>query len=282
MPLAGTFDVLDIGEVLDLMARREVTGRLQVRTSSMHGTIWLAEGQATSAELGSTAGGETRNRWRIQLEEICFDALRSTRGSFEFHPEDASVVPAGARVKLDEVVDAGRRRMAIWEDVESVIHSFEAVPRLAESLGDDSLTVGPDHWKVLVAVDGRRTLTALAKRLDIELLEFCQLIKPLVESGAIVLEQPEGWLKSLPKVRLDNIDPETIIEPPSENEGMALVNVNSTVVNGTVPAVPVDPTPRSDLDPKSDPEPPPSPPSHPARRRVLLARTRSAGAGTGG
>ena len=274
MPLAGTFDVLDIGEVLDLMSRREVTGRLQVRTSSMHGTIWLAEGQATSAELGTAAGGESRNRWRIQLEEICFDALRSAKGSFEFHPEDASAVPAGARVNLDEVVEAGRHRLAVWQDVESVIHSFEAVPRLADSLGDDSLTVGQEHWKILVAVDGRRTLTALAKRLDIEVLEFCQLIKPLIESGAIVLEQPEGWLKSLPKVRLDNIDPESVIEPPSENEGMAVVNVNSTVVDGVVPAVPVDATP--------DPQPPTPPSPHPVRRRVLLARTRSAGAGTGG
>ena len=203
MPLAGTFDVLDFGEVLVLLSRRAATGRLQVRTSGMHGTIWLAEGRATSAEIGSAAGGETRNNWRSLIEEICFDALRSARGSFEFHPEDEASVPAGPRVRLETVVAAGKKRLEMWRDVESVIHSFEAVPRMADSLSHDSVTLSQDKWRILVAVDGRRNVAALAKRLDIELLEFCQLLKPLIEGGAVVLDQPEGWLKSLPKVRLD-------------------------------------------------------------------------------
>ena len=203
MPLAGTFDVLDFGEVLGLLSRRSATGRLQVRTAGMHGTIWLAEGRATSAEIGSAAGGETRNNWRGLIEEICFDALRSARGSFEFHPEDEASVPAGPRVRLETVVAAGKKRLEMWRDVESVIHSFEAVPRMAEALSEDSVTLSQDKWRILVAVDGRRNVAALAKRLDIELLEFCQLLKPLIEGGAVVLDQPEGWLKSLPKVRLD-------------------------------------------------------------------------------
>lgn len=203
MPLAGTFDVLDFGEVLGLLSRRSATGRLQVRTVSMHGTIWLADGRATSAEIGSAAGGETRNKWRTLVEDICFDALRSPRGSFEFHPEDEASVPAGPRVRLETVVSAGKKRLEMWREVESVIHSFEAVPRLAESLSEDSVTLSQDKWRILVAIDGRRNVAALAKRLDIELLEFCQLLKPLIEGGAVILDQPEGWLKSLPKVRLE-------------------------------------------------------------------------------
>ena len=56
MPLAGTFDVLDFGEVLELLARRGATGRLHLRTGTMHGTIWLSEGRAASAQIGSGAG----------------------------------------------------------------------------------------------------------------------------------------------------------------------------------------------------------------------------------
>ncbi|HET6963351.1 MAG TPA: DUF4388 domain-containing protein [Acidimicrobiales bacterium] len=252
MPLAGTFDVLDFGDVLSLLSRRSATGRLQLRTANMHGVIWLADGQATAAEIGTSSGGESRNRWRSQLDDICFDALRSQRGSFEFHPEDEVTVPAGPRVKLETLLANGRRRIEIWQDVESVIHSFEAVPRLAEALNDDSLTVSQDRWKVLVAIDGRRTVAALAKRMDIELLEFCQLLKPLIESGAVLLDQPEGWLKSLPKVKLDisgptpDIDPALVIDAGGPEDRMALLNVNSTVVpsnpkanggNGTARAV---------------------------------------------
>ncbi|HLI53378.1 MAG TPA: DUF4388 domain-containing protein [Acidimicrobiales bacterium] len=225
MPLAGTFDVLDFAEILALLARRGATGRLQVRTASMHGTIWLAEGRATAADLG----GETRQKWRAAVEDLCFDALRSPRGSFEFHPDDLSAVPPGPRVRLETIVAAGKRRLESWQEVESVIQSFDAVPRLAESLGDDGLMLDPERWKVLVSVDGRRTVAALARRLDMELLDFCQLLKPLVESGAVVLEQPEGWLRSLPKVRLEGEWPGGAPPVmPSAGEGIAVLNVGST------------------------------------------------------
>ncbi|HET9731218.1 MAG TPA: DUF4388 domain-containing protein [Acidimicrobiales bacterium] len=234
MPLAGTFDVLDFGEVLGLLSRQAATGRLQLRTVSMHGVIWLAEGRATAAEISSSAGSETRGKWRNQIEDICFDALRSPRGSFEFHPEDESNVPSGPRVRLETVLASGRRRLEMWQDVESVIHSFEAVPRMADSLSEEAVTLSQECWRVLVAVDGRRNVAALAKRLDIELLEFCQLLKPLVQSGAVVLDQPEGWLKSLPKVRLEiagsDIDPETVVDPGSPDDAIAVLNVSSTPV----------------------------------------------------
>ncbi len=244
MPLAGTFDVLDFDEVLTLLSKREATGRLQLRTGSMHGVMWLAEGRATAAEIGTTSGGETRTKWRSQLEDICFDALRSPRGSFEFHPEDEVSVPAGPRVRLETLVANARRRLEIWHEVESVIHSFEAVPRLAESLNDESLTLSQDRWKVLVTVDGRRNVAALAKRLDIELLEFCQLLKPLIESGAVILDHPDGWLKSLPKVKLDvstEIDPALIVDPGSPEESLAVLNVNSTPVAHDSSGMPMKP-----------------------------------------
>lgn len=234
MPLAGTFDVLDFGEVLELLARREATGRLQVRAASMHGTIWLADGQATAADLG----GESGRKWRAAVEELCFDALRSPRGSFEFHPDDVSAVPPGPRVPLDTIIDAGKKRLEAWEQVESVIHSFEAVPRLAEALSDDGLTVDQESWKILVALDGRRNLATLARRLDMELLDFCLLLKPLIESGGVILEQPDGWLKSLPKVRLDGEWPggaPPVLPPPREiADGFSVVNVGSTPTPGEI------------------------------------------------
>jgi hypothetical protein len=236
MPLAGSFDVLDFGEVLNLLSKRSATGRLQVRTASMHGTIWLSEGRASAAELGGSVGGEPRNKWRNQIEDICFDALRSARGSFEFHPEDQALVPAGPRMRLETVLASGRKRLDMWHEVESVVHSFEAVPRLADALADDAVTLNQETWRVLVSIDGRRTVAALAKRLDIELLEFCLILKPMIESGAVALEQPEGWLKSLPKVKLEavsgpvDIDPATIIDPGSPDEGLSVLNVSSTVI----------------------------------------------------
>ncbi|HWE57308.1 MAG TPA: DUF4388 domain-containing protein [Acidimicrobiales bacterium] len=283
MPLAGTFDVLDFGEVLGLLSRRSATGRLQVRAMTMHGTIWLADGRATAAEISGSSAGETRHKWRNQIEDICFDALRSARGSFEFHSEDASAVPAGPRVRLETVLASGRRRLEMWQEVESVIHSFEAVPKLAEALGDDGLTLDKDRWRVLVAIDARRTVAALAKRLDIELLEFCQLLKPMIESGAVTLDQPEGWLKSLPKVRLDP-GPNTesgVIDPGSPDDAMNLVEskpVDHRAEAGNPEAAPTAP---AQLVPKAAIKPVPVRPVEAAESRRRRIRPRRSAGPTG-
>ncbi|HET9078326.1 MAG TPA: DUF4388 domain-containing protein [Acidimicrobiales bacterium] len=307
MPLAGTFDVLDFGEILGLLSKRSATGRLQVRCASMHGTIWLSGGRATAAEIGSGSTGlggipygEGRTKWQSLLEDICFDALRAPRGSFEFHPEDEVNIPAGPRVSVDEVVEAGNKRLEMWREVESVIHSFEAVPRLAEALNDDSLVISQERWRILVAVDGRRSVAALARRMDTELLEFCQMLKPMIESGAVLLDQPDGFMKSLPKVRLDVVGRDgdwTESNGGSLPDGTPILNVGSTVVDG--PVRPVPPTPPTQTSgeqiaaaraehPAGDPPIPPdlhpvdsaagdddAPGPDPAPRRRLRGRSRS-------
>lgn len=303
MPLAGTFDVLDFGEILGLLSRRSATGRLQVRCSSMHGTIWLAEGRATVAEIGSGSTGlggvpygEGRSKWRSLVEDICFDALRSPRGSFEFHPEDEANVPAGPRIRLDTVVAAGKKRLEMWREVESVIHSFEAVPRLADALADEALTISQDKWRILVAVDGRRNVAILARRLDMELLEFCQKLKPMIESGAIVLDQPEGFMKSLPKVRLDVVGRDgdwTESAGGAVPEGTPILNVGSTVVEAQPrkgsprewaatardehPATLTAPAP--ELHPVETPDADELPDASISRRRRLRSRSRSRSSG---
>jgi len=231
MPLAGTFDVLDFAETLTFLSKRGVTGRLQLRTASMHGLIWLAEGKAASAEVRTTNGGETKLRWRSHLDDLCFEAMRSAKGSFEFHPEDPSSVPTGPRTELESILELGRHRIRQWEDVEPVIRSFEAVPRLADMIGSESVTLNREQWRVVSCVDGRRNISALARKLDMDLLDFCQLLKPLVEGGAVELDQSEGLLKTLPKVRLEPDElPSTpgasVVSPraPEDEEGVSLID----------------------------------------------------------
>lgn len=290
MPLAGTFDVLDFGEVLGLLSRRSATGRLSVRTMSMHGTIWMAGGRATAAEVVTQTGADSKAKWQVQVEDLCFDALRSPKGSFEFHPEDEeATVRAGSSVTLDEVVEAGRHRLQMWEEVESVIHSFEAVPRMADSIGE-SVELSQDGWAILVAVDGRHNVASLAKRLGRDLLEFCQELKPLIECGAVVLDQPDGWMKSLPKVRLEIashdgevfVDSALLDEDPFSSGVVAVGGLpgspgsaqgqGAAGAPGSPPAddpLSLPPADGSDLSPPAE-----------APRRRLLGRSRSRAAGT--
>lgn len=232
----------------------------------MHGVIWLADGKAASAELGTANGAEMKLRWRSHLEDLCFDALRSAKGSFEFQPEDPGAVPAGPRVELESILEVGRHRIKQWEEVESVIHSFEAVPRLADRLGAESVTLTQDKWRVLACIDGRRNISTLARRLDMEVLDFCQLLKPLIEEGAVELDQPEGWLKSLPKVRLE---PDLPSVPGPERPSVSGPVVVPTVLPEGEEGVSV-----IDSSPAADPAAPDAPDAGPARESGWDAQPR--------
>lgn len=210
MPLAGTFDVLDLADVLTLLARRGGTGRLDVRAGQLHGTIRLRDGQASGAESKEGTSAEARRNWQPVLEDICFEALRAGRGSFEFHPEEGEGSP-GVTADLESVIAAASQRLTEWREVEGVIPSLDAVPRLGEGLKADAVTVDRDRWRLLVNIDGRRSVSVLARRLDLTMLRFAQLLKPLVDDGAVILESAETRLTPLPTVRLE---PETISRTP--------------------------------------------------------------------
>jgi hypothetical protein len=201
MPLAGTFDVLDFAEVLNLLARKSTTGRLQVRAGTVHASVLLTEGAATGAEGSAGSFGGSGRTWRTLLDDICFEAMRAGRGSFEFQPE-TELPTGGPPAKVSSVVSHAHRRLNEWHEVEKVISSFDVTPRLAEHLSIETLTLDQEQWQVLVALDARRNISALARRLNLDVIRVCKLLKPLVEGGAVVLEEPEGKLKSLPVVSI--------------------------------------------------------------------------------
>lgn len=202
MQLAGTFDPEDFVDILDLLARRRCRGRLAVRAGGLHGSVRLLDGDAVAAEASGSIVVASKSKWPVTLEYICFEALRSSFGTFDLQPdEDATFVP-GPRVALKDGLEGGKKRVELWRQVEKVVHTFDAVPRLAEALSAD-ITVDRDSWTVLVALDGRRSIAALAKRLNRDVLELCQVLEPLVKDGAVLLDQPEAGSRSLPKVRLD-------------------------------------------------------------------------------
>jgi Domain of unknown function (DUF4388) len=205
MSLTGTFDALDFAEVLELLARRSCTGRLSVRAGSVHATVHLEDGCAVGVEVSGTGWRDQGRHWRMSLEEVCFHILRAGRGSFEFQPTDRWEGPSKGSARLTEVVEAAQKRLVLWREVESVIPSMSAVPQLSEGLLADSMTVNQEQWRVICAIDGRRTVAAVARRLDMDQLGLAQILKPLVEDGALALIGPESLPRSA-LIRTESVD----------------------------------------------------------------------------
>jgi hypothetical protein len=186
MPLTGTFDCLDIEETLLLLGRRKATGHLHLRAASTSATLALLDGRVVGAKVENRNGKLHTLDWHELAEELCCRAIRQQRGSLEFVTAEVEPWP-GEPMLPAHLVDAARRRAEQWAEIETVIPSGDVVPRLATALHSEQIAVDRDQWPLLLAIDGRRTIWALARRLDVGLLRCCQLLKPLVEVGAVAL-----------------------------------------------------------------------------------------------
>jgi Domain of unknown function (DUF4388) len=205
MSLTGTFDALDFAEVLELLARRSCTGRFNVRAGAVHATIRLDEGSAVGIDVSGTGWRDPGGNWRTSLEEVCFQILRVGRGSFEFQPSERRDTPPNGSVHLTEVVEAARKRLALWKEVESVVPSMSTIPHLSEGLLAESMTLTQEQWRIICSIDGRRTVAAVARRLDMDQLGLAQMLKPLVEDGALALVGPDSLPRSA-LIRTDFVD----------------------------------------------------------------------------
>ena len=198
MSLTGSFDGRDFAEIIGLLSRRSCTGRLVVRSGSLHASIRLAEGSAVGLDVHNLHRRDESADWQAQLAEVCFEVLRSGRGTFEFLSDDGLGIGDGPGVRLGAIVTAAKRRLAKWREIESSIPTLNAVPVLSEGLRSEEMVVNQQAWRVVVAIDGRHSVAGLARRLDLDPLTLCQILKPLVEDGAVTIAGATVRTRSTP------------------------------------------------------------------------------------
>lgn len=198
MSLTGSFDGRDFAEIIGLLSRRSCTGRLVVRSGSLHASIRLAEGNAVGLDVHNLHRRDEGVDWQGRLADVCFEVLRSGRGTFEFLSDEGLDIGDGPRVRLGAIVTAAKRRLAQWREIESVIPSLNSVPVLSEGLRSEEMVVNQQAWRVVVAIDGRHSVAGLARRLDLDPLTLCQILKPLVEDGAVTIAGATARTRSAP------------------------------------------------------------------------------------
>lgn len=190
--LQGSFDTFDFAEVLGVLSQKQQTGKLRLHSGPASVDLYLAEGRLVHAESVDHGSPPRVATTRSRLEEACFDVLRWDHGSFEFHPGASPQAPRGLDASVESVLEGARRRLEVWGRVESIIPSMDVQPRLARELQSREVVIDQQSWRVLAAVDGRRTVAALARILSVSAFELCQLLSRMVNDGLIeVNHQPK-------------------------------------------------------------------------------------------
>jgi hypothetical protein len=203
MSLAGTFDTFEVGELLELLAAKQATGRLEVWSLEAAAVIWYVDGLVVGVDpvrvrwagaRPSSAGHEhedVEGRW---LAEVVAELLFVRHGRFEF--EEGHVTPV-VRVRPTAVsgllVEARRDALALSE-LQRWLSSPEARPRMAPTLpAGGAVRVNEREWRLLALADGRRSVATLARLLDLPLRTAAEEVVALIRRGLLVTgEVPEG------------------------------------------------------------------------------------------
>ncbi|HWG73992.1 MAG TPA: DUF4388 domain-containing protein [Acidimicrobiales bacterium] len=188
MPLSGTFDVLDFAEVLRLLGRQQLTGRLHVRSRSYGANLFLEDGLLVGADQSEHQAAAATGDVRGRLEEICFELLDAERGSFEFQAGRPGTIPAPSHLKVDGVLTRARRRLEEWRQLQVAIPSLDLQPRLVVDLERTEVTLDRERWRMLTAIDGRRNLRAIGRTLNLADFDVCRIIKALLDDGILELD----------------------------------------------------------------------------------------------
>ena len=145
---------------------------------------------AILVESQGVARSEVERQLRFQVEEAVFDLMRWSEG--EFHFEEAPVEDAGPialRVSTEGLLLEAMRRMDEWSAFSDAPPDTELVPGLVEGDRGDApvLALQPVEWEVLAAVDGERSLRAIAHQLGRAEFDVAKAVFALISAGVVDL-----------------------------------------------------------------------------------------------
>lgn len=182
MSLQGTLRTLGIAEVLEFLANRGATGRLDISAESGAATYWMMRGEVAEVEFDF----EREAGW--DAAEATYYALAELEGTFHF---DEDQIPEHGLET--ERVDSVLGRTAViadgWSDVEVTIPTPDHWLSRSNRL-DGSVTIEPAWWSAIEAIGAGRSSRHLASDLDMRALAASSMAADMARSGLIEVGEP--------------------------------------------------------------------------------------------
>ena len=225
--LRATLDTFTADEILGMAGRSRARGVLRVSSGRAFGAIYCHEGAITFATTDDSddllgvlsragfvrdVGGITdattlaqalvnsgidmqrmHDFVRHRTEESVFELALWDKGELQFEAGEDHRFADAFSYPMDAVNDAVNRRRVQWRRfIERLPSTRSVVAQVAALPGDDGdLTISRTQWRVLAAVDGRRSVGELASTLGTGLFSTVQLLISLLEAGLIaVIDAP--------------------------------------------------------------------------------------------
>jgi hypothetical protein len=178
--LEGSLDKFPLRELVEMVVYSSVTGVLELRAGPDIGQIFFRDGQPYHATAG---------------ERVGMDAVAAMFGEreapFRFVADREA---AETTLWLDpwEVIERGEEQARQWDRIHACIPNLDWVPVLRGAPAAEHIHISETAWPVLSGVDGQRSVLAVAKHLNLVLLDACVALADLIDQGLIEVRQPRS------------------------------------------------------------------------------------------
>ncbi|MDQ4064793.1 MAG: DUF4388 domain-containing protein [Actinomycetota bacterium] len=145
------------------------------------GTVLIKTGIVTPDQLEAAI--------RQQIEDAVFDLLRWELGEFSWEPGDELDVEIPIAVSVENLIMEASRRLDEFEVIKRKIPSGESILGMAPTPpeGAVEINITPDEWRILVLVDGTRTVNEIGKMVGLDEFAAMRVLYGLVSAGLIEL-----------------------------------------------------------------------------------------------
>lgn len=231
MSLQGTLKTLGIAEVLEFLASRSSTGRLDIESGSGGATYWMLRGEVAEVSYDFERESGT------DAAEATYYALAEVEGTFLFDEEQVPDTTADT----ESVADILARTAAAadsWADVEKTVPSPDHHLIRSDQI-DGSVTIEPAWWNAIQAIGDGSTTRRLSEELELRSLDTTRMVADMARNGLILVEEP---LVSEPEI--EAATEEQAEEVPVEETPAEQMHVVEE------PAVPSEAVPEVDIQPE--------------------------------
>lgn len=178
MSFQGSLKELPLPDIIQLVSVSGKTGKFTLTREGEEGVIYLQGGQISHARSGDLTGDEAIYALAIWNE-----------GEFIFHPGEESPEKTISRSNTNLLMEAARR-LDEWKVLSKKIPSVEMVPMLlARQNRHEQITLNPQEWLLVTKIDGHRSISELAKALDISSFDVAKTLYGMITSEIVELQK---------------------------------------------------------------------------------------------
>lgn len=185
------------------------------QTGDRVGQILVANGWVAEEQL--------QGALRQQIEDAVFDLLRWELGEFDFQPQVEADIEVQIAVSVENLIIEASRRLDELEVIERKIPSETAVVKMSNKPpeGAAEINITPEEWRMLVLVDGRRTVHDIALLVGIDDFGALRGLYGLVSAGLVEVvagdaDAPQGGGEAVSAFEGEVPPPPGALQPRTE------------------------------------------------------------------